>query len=75
MLKLTKEELKVIQDLVTEFNAVKIRLGDTVITQNALLKEVDNIKIKYAENESNLVNKYGADSVIDISTGEITKKE
>ena len=75
MSKLTKEELKVIQDLITEFNTVKIKLGDTVIAQNALLKDVENLKVKYAENEFNLVNKYGANSVIDVSTGEITKKE
>jgi allophanate hydrolase subunit 1 len=75
MSKLTKEELKGIQDLITEFNTVKIKLGDTVIAQNALLKDVENLKIKYAENEAKLVVKYGADSVIDVSTGEITKKE
>lgn len=75
MSKLTKEELKGIQNLITEFNTVKIKLGDTVIAQNALLKDVENLKVKYAENEARLVVKYGADAVIDVSTGEITKKE
>lgn len=75
MSKVTKEELERINQLVNEFNLLKIKLGDTVITQNALLKDVENLRLTYQEEEKKLVEKYGADSVIDIKTGEIKKQE
>tara|TARA_R110000787_G_scaffold260627_1_gene365836 strand:+ start:2490 stop:2723 length:234 start_codon:yes stop_codon:yes gene_type:complete len=72
--KLTKKELETIQGLVNEFNQTKIKLGDTVISQAALLKKVDELKITYAKQEQGLIKKYGADAVINIETGEVSEK-
>ena len=71
--KLTKEELANIQGLVSEFNQVKMQLGDTVISQTNILKKVDELRVSYAEAEQELVKIYGKDAVIDIATGEVTE--
>ncbi len=71
--KLTKEELANIQGLVSEFNQVKMQLGDTVISQTNILKKVDELRVSYAEAEQELVKIYGKDAVIDIETGEVTE--
>lgn len=75
MKKVTKEELARINELVNEFNMLKVKLGDTVITQNALLNDVAKLRATYQQEESKLVEKYGADATIDIQTGEIKKKD
>ena len=72
--KLTKKELETIQGLVNEFNQTKIKLGDTVISQAALLKKVEELKVTYAEQEQGLIKKYGGDAVINIETGEVSEK-
>ena len=71
--KLTKEELANIQGLVSEFNQVKMQLGDTVISQTNILKKVDELRVSYAEAEQELVKVYGKDAVINIETGEVTE--
>ena len=75
MAKLSKEELQKVNELVNEFNVLKIKLGDTVIAQNSLLKDIEALRLQYAEEEKKLVEKYGVDTTIDVQTGEITKKE
>ena len=72
---LTEKELETIQGLVNEFNQAKIKLGDTVISQASLIKQVEELKATYAKQEQSLIKKYGADSVINIETGEITKSK
>ena len=72
--KLTKKELETIQGLVNEFNQTKIKLGDTVISQSALLKKIEELKVTYAEQEQKLIKKYGGDAVINIETGEVSEK-
>ena len=73
MAKLTKKELEKVQNLINDFNALKVQLGDTVITQNNLLKNIEELKIQYASEEAVLINKYGKDSVIDVQTGDVTQ--
>ena len=73
MAKLTKAELEKVQGLVNDFNSLKIQLGDTVITQQALLRKVEDLKIAYAQEEAVLIDKYGKDSVINVQTGEVTE--
>ena len=72
---LTKRELETIQGLVNEFNQTKIKLGDTVISQASLIKQVEELKVTYAKQEKSLVKKYGKDAVINIETGEISEAE
>ena len=72
---LTEKELETIQGLVNEFNQAKIKLGDTVISQASLIKQVEELKATYSKQEQSLIKKYGADAVINIETGEITKSK
>lgn len=71
MEKLTKEELELLQGLVTEYNNVKIRIADTFIAQDALLKEIEAMKASYIKEEKKLLKKYGDDAVINVQTGEV----
>jgi hypothetical protein len=71
MEKLTKEELELLQGLVTEYNNVKIRIADTFIAQDALLKEIEAMKSSYIKEEKKLLEKYGDDVVINVQTGEV----
>lgn len=74
MQQLTKEELDNIQSMLNEFNRKKISLGDTVIQQNTLMKEIEFLKEQYSKEEEKLIEKYGEDSVINVQTGEIKKQ-
>jgi len=74
-MKLTQEELELVQTLNTDFTKLKISLGNLELQRQSILSEVDNLKLKFIENETELINKYGADSVINIQTGEVTTKE
>ncbi|MCP3699132.1 MAG: hypothetical protein GY920_11330 [Aliivibrio sp.] len=74
MAKLSKSELENIHKLMSDFNQLKIQLGDTMITQHNLLSKVDELKVQYAEEERLLIDKYGSDAVINIQTGEVTDK-
>jgi hypothetical protein len=73
-MKLTQEELELVQTLNTDFTKLKISLGNLELQKQSILTEVDNLKLKFIENETELINKYGADSVINIQTGEVTVK-
>ncbi len=74
MAKLSKSELEKVHKLMSDFNQLKIQLGDTMITQHNLLSKVDELKVQYAEEERLLIDKYGSDAVINIQTGEVTDK-
>lgn len=74
-MKLTQEELELIQSLNTDFTKLKISLGNLELQKQSILSEVDSLKQKFVDNEMDLINKYGADSVINIQTGEVTAKQ
>lgn len=70
----TNEELKKIQQMTADFNRAKVSLGDIEIQKHGILKAIDAMRDEFAENEKKLIEKYGADAVINIQTGQITKK-
>lgn len=72
--KLTEQELKTIQDLNGEFSKAKSALGDLELQKQNVLSSIDAIRKEFAINEKTLIDKYGEDSVINIQTGEVTKK-
>tara|TARA_R100000664_G_C2732071_1_gene122392 strand:+ start:762 stop:1001 length:240 start_codon:yes stop_codon:yes gene_type:complete len=74
-MKLSKDELQTLTDLNKEFVEKKVQLGDAVIVQSGLMQEVSVIRAKFAQEEQNLIKKYGADSVINLQTGEVTKNK
>lgn len=72
MSKLTKEELSEIQGLVTEHNSLKMKLGETVISQNSIMRSIDNLQAVFQNNEKSLIEKYGENASIDVMTGEVS---
>ncbi|QDP68182.1 MAG: hypothetical protein Unbinned1473contig1000_60 [Prokaryotic dsDNA virus sp.] len=76
MKKLEQEELEKIKSFMNDFQNLKAKLGDIAIAQNDTIKDIDALRKSHSSYEQKLVDKYGKDTVIDISTGEIkTKKE
>jgi hypothetical protein len=72
---LTPDELKLVQDMNNDFTQAKLALGDLELRKQELFGAIAQMKAEFAKNEQVLVEKYGADSVINIMTGEVTKKE
>lgn len=70
----TKEELQVLQSMNSEFQKVKMMLGDIELEKHAVLKKVDSLRNDFAAYENTLIGKYGQ-VTINLQTGEITKKE
>lgn len=72
---LLKEELELLQQMSKDYTNAKNALGDLELRKHDILNDIDSIRKVSAENEKKLISKYGADSVINIQTGEITKKK
>lgn len=72
---ITKEELELIQNMNADFSKAKMGLGDLELQKQGLLKQIDELRLSFARNEQMLIEKYGADAVINIQTGEVTKKQ
>jgi len=50
-------------------------LGDLEIQKGNILKGIELLKADFAQQELLLINKYGEDAVINVQTGEVTKKQ
>jgi hypothetical protein len=72
--KVTQEELEKIQELNVEFNKVKMAIADAELQKQTLVRVVDEIKAQFSAHEKLLIEKYGANAVINIQTGEVTQK-
>lgn len=72
---ITQEELSLIQGMNNDFNKAKMTLGDIELQRQELLKGIDELKSVFVQHERKLVEKYGADAIINMQTGEVTKKE
>jgi len=74
-IKVTEEELKKIQDLNADFTKSKNALGDLELQKQNVFQHIDMLRKEFAINEKSLIEKYGDDAVINIQTGEVTKKQ
>lgn len=72
---LLKEELELLQSMSKDYTNAKNALGDLELRKHDILGDIDAIRKVSAENEKKLISKYGADAVINMQTGEITKKK
>ncbi len=75
MANLTKDELNLIQEIKKDFITKKLALGDLELHKVRILKEVEAIEKVFLQSEKDLAKKYGADSIINMETGEVTQKE
>jgi len=71
---LTEQELEKIKAMHGDFIKAKIALGDIELTKQDMLKEIENMRKEFEENEKQLIEKYGKDAIINIKTGEIKNK-
>jgi hypothetical protein len=71
----TQEELVKIQELNSEFNKAKMAIGDVELQKQQIIRHIEELKVEFAAHEKALVAKYGEDAIINIQTGEVTKKE
>jgi hypothetical protein len=71
----TQEELTKIQELNAEFSKAKMAIGDVELQKHNILRVIEELKLQFSAHENLLIEKYGADAVINVQTGEVTKKE
>jgi hypothetical protein len=74
IVRLTAEELEFIRKGTSEYNKIKMSLGDLEMQKHSLLKEASKIVESFNKNEQVLIQKYGADVVINMQTGEVKQK-
>ena len=74
-MKLNENELSLLQGLHEDFNKAKMSLADVELQKHSILKGIERLKEHFAKHEKELIEKYGADSVINIQTGEVTEKK
>lgn len=72
---LTEDELSKTQAMHSEFNKLKKNIAEVSLQKHSLLKQVDLLRDEFSKHENELMAKYGTDAVINIQTGEITRKE
>jgi len=74
-MKLETKELEQIQSAREKFNQAKMTLGDIELNKQVVLGEIETIKAEFKVLEDKLIEKYGADSTINMTNGEVTTKE
>ena len=74
-MKLETEELNFIKESTAKLNNAKSILGELEIKKYEILSQIDSLKKEYQSKEKQLIDNYGLDSVINMETGEVTKKE
>ena len=74
-MKLETTELEQIQSAREKFNQAKMTLGDIELNKQVVLSEIETIKTEFKVLEDALIEKYGADSTINMTNGEVTTKE
>jgi len=73
--KLTEQELEFIKTGTSEYNKIKMSIGEYELQKQNLVLQAEKIREAFSNNEKILIEKYGTDSVINIQTGEVTQKE
>ena len=71
----TQDELATMQTMNSEFQKLKMSLGDIELEKYEILKRINNIREVFAIQEKQMIEKYGEDAIINMKTGDITYKE
>tara|TARA_Y100001972_G_scaffold7633_1_gene8130 strand:- start:6926 stop:7153 length:228 start_codon:yes stop_codon:yes gene_type:complete len=75
MTKLTDNEWSQLKELNSEFVKNKSAIGDLELQKRSIFERIDVIQNEFSKVEKKLMKKYGEDSVVNLLTGEVTKKE
>lgn len=70
-----QEELEKIQGMNNDFAKAKVALGELELNKQGVLNQINAMRQEFSEYEKMLISKYGQDSVINLQTGEVTKKQ
>lgn len=71
----SKEELDKIQGMNADFAKAKMALGELELNKQGILNQINAMREEFFGYEKMLIAKYGQDSVINLQTGEVTKKQ
>jgi chaperonin cofactor prefoldin len=69
-----EKELKLLQELNSTFVQLKDKIADLELQKQMVFENVSEIKKQFKNLESELVEKYGDNSIINLETGIITEK-
>ena len=72
---LTAEELDFLKTGSADYNKIKVSLGELELQKQGLFNQAEKIVAAFTNNEKILIEKYGADAVINMQTGEVKQKE
>lgn len=72
---LNKEELEVIQSMNNQFMQMKMRIADIEMEKLDTVAQLEHMRQQFSSYEKGLIEKYGDDTIINVKTGEVTKKE
>lgn len=72
---LTAEELDKLKSIIAEDGKIKAQIGALELQKQTLFAAAAELNKVYAEQEKELIEKYGQNLNINIETGEITPKE
>ena len=74
-MKLDEKELETIREMQGEFQKAKLALADLELNKQKLLKTIDVLKQEFGKHEKKLIDKSGAESVINVQTGEVIENK
>jgi hypothetical protein len=72
---LTEQEHNFIKEGSANYTKVKIALGEIELQKQGLLEQAKLIVNSFNDNEKILIEKYGANAVINMQTGKVSQKE
>ena len=73
--KIDEKTLKNLQELNSQFNTIKNQLGDLELQKHGLCLKVESLRGEFKVLEASLAEKHGKDTVVNLETGEVTRKE
>lgn len=72
--KLTEQELSDLQKANEQLTKFKLAIGELEIQKGNLFSQVKDLQIEFSKMESELIQKYGKDSIINLKTGDVKKQ-
>ena len=72
--KLTDQELSDLQQANKQLTKFKLAIGELEIQKSGLFSQVKSLQVEFSKLEDELIKKYGKDSIINLKTGDVTKK-
>lgn len=72
--KLTEQELKDLKEGRLSLDKFKLAIGELELQKKSLFEQVSTLQTAFRDLEDKLINKYGQDSIINMSDGTVKQK-